>query len=110
MSGGVISVSQPHLYADEIVVIMGGGFKCCPLDLAVTSGDYSGIESPRNFHGSEVWSDLFSIVLSTKPSLHCSFLKAIVSKLCFHLYGKTDQNGIRNHAISDFFFCTGRAG
>jgi hypothetical protein len=46
---------------------MGDDFKCCPLDLAVTSGDYSVIEPPRNFHGAEVWSDF----------LHCSFLKAV---------------------------------
>ena len=67
MSGVVFSVSQPHLYADEIVVITDGGFKCCPLDLAVTSGDFSVTEPPRNFYGSAVWSDF----------LHCSFLKAI---------------------------------
>ena len=118
----VISVTWTHLYADEIVAIMGGGFKCCPLDLAVTSGDYSVIEPPRNFHGAEVWSDF----------LHCSFLKA-VSPLFFpqsHLlpFFKTCrsslkaihysallvasqfvafESGITQSVIS---FCTGRAG
>ena len=47
----VISVTWTHLYADEIVVIMGGGFECCPLDLAETSGDYPVIEPPRFFSG-----------------------------------------------------------
>jgi hypothetical protein len=66
MSGVVISVTWPHLYADEIVVIMGGGFKCCPL--AVISGDYSlSDRATAKFYASEVWSDF----------LHCSSLKAI---------------------------------